>query len=290
MPLFRLRVHAVAVSATQRTQGDTPLAATIRPMPIYRLAVLGDPVEHSRSPEIHEAMLDLAGLEGSYDRVRADRDVLSRSAAGLRSGEWHGLNITMPLKSAAADISDRLSPQAERSHSVNTLLVRDDELWGHSTDSSAFRDLIFGERFGDSGTILLLGSGGSAAAALAAIDGQRSVYVSARRMEKAGQLAGTFGGEAVSFGTGVAGAVVINTTPLGMDGESLPEGIVDVAAGLIDLPYSSRPTPAVELARSRSIPTADGFEFLIRQAMDSFHLWTGAVIAYEDLVASLTNA
>lgn len=282
--------HARTVSFPDRGSFLTSGAATIRRMSRYRLAVLGDPVEHSRSPEIHEAMLEIAGLEGSYQRVRADRDGLSQAVAALRTGEWHGLNVTMPLKSAAADVSDHLSPQAERSHSVNTLLLRGDEVWGHSTDSSAFRELIFGERFGDAETVLLLGSGGSAAAALAAIDGQRSVYISARRPERARRLARTFGGEVISFGAGVAGAVVINTTPLGMSGEDLPEGIVDFAAGLIDLPYSSRPTPAVKMARARSLPTADGFEFLIRQAMDSFHLWTGAVIAYENLVARLTNA
>lgn len=67
-------------------------------MTLYRFAVLGDPVDHSRSPTLHEAMLELAGLEGSYEKVRADRNVLSDTVAGLRTGDWHGLNVTMPRR------------------------------------------------------------------------------------------------------------------------------------------------------------------------------------------------
>ncbi|HEX6286251.1 MAG TPA: hypothetical protein VFZ80_02110 [Acidimicrobiia bacterium] len=258
-------------------------------MTIYRLAVLGDPVEHSRSPILHETMLDLAGLQGSYERIRADRNVLSRMVAGLRKGEWHGFNVTMPLKEAAAEVADDLSPPAQRSRSVNTLLVDQGRIGGHSTDSTAFRALLEHDRFAHHGTILVIGSGGSAAAALAAIDPGRRVYVSARRPERAAVLTSTFGADLVAWGAGVAGALVINATPMGMSGESLPEGILAASRGLIDLPYGDTATPAIRWAERTGTPHVDGHEFLIRQAIESFRLWTGVEIRYSHLTDALRN-
>jgi len=255
----------------------------------YRLAVLGDPVKHSRSPQLHETMLEVAGLAGEYHRIRADEDVLSTTVDELRRGHWDGLNVTMPLKEAAARIADSLSPTAEKSGSVNTLIRNDSRIDGDSTDSSTFRELFRSGRFADSTSVLILGAGGSAAAALASMEDVSNLYVAARRTPAAEGLTTRLGGEVVSWGTGVAGALVINTTPLGMSGEELPIGIIEVASGVVDLPYGPSPTPAVEAARRLSLPYCDGHEFLLRQAMASFRLWTGVDTEYETVVAALRN-
>lgn len=255
----------------------------------YRLAVLGDPVEHSRSPSLHEAMLSIAGLEGTYEGIRADRDVLSRTVAGLREGHWQGLNVTMPLKEAAAELCDDLGRAAERSRSVNTLLAEEGRIVGHSTDSTAFRHLLADDRFVGVGSILLIGAGGSAAAAMVAIDGATPVYVAARRRERAEELTNMFGGEVIAWGAAVAGALVINTTPLGMKGETLPDGVLSASGGLIDLPYAEVSTPAIRSVEKMGLPRADGHEFLILQAMESFRIWTGARIAYQELLNILRN-
>jgi len=69
--------------------------------------------------------------------------------------------------------------------------------------------------------------------------------------------------------------VVVNATPLGMQGEELPPGVIEAAGGLIDLPYGTEPTPAVALARRRGLPVADGLDLLVAQAALSFELWAG---------------
>ncbi|HEX6300235.1 MAG TPA: hypothetical protein VF148_07210 [Acidimicrobiia bacterium] len=255
----------------------------------YRLAVLGDPVEHSRSPQLHETMLEIAGLAGEYHRIRADDDVLRTAVDELRQGRWDGLNVTMPLKEAAARMADSLSPAAVKSGSVNTLVRSDSVIEGDSTDSLAFRDLLRSGRFADSTSVLILGAGGSAAAALASMEDASNVYVAARRTPPAEELTTRLGGEVVSWGTGVAGALVINTTPVGMSGEELPLGIVEVASGVIDLPYGPIMTPAVYTAERLSLPYCDGHEFLLRQAIASFRLWTGIETDYETVVAALRN-
>lgn len=254
----------------------------------YRLAVLGDPVDHSRSPALHHAMLRITELDGEYLRVRADSGVLAAEIEGLRSGRWSGLNITMPLKAEAARLAESLAPSAALAGSVNTLVMKDDTVVGESTDSTAFAELIGSERFQGASSILILGAGGSAAAALAAIDDPSStVYLSARRREQAEDLSGRMHGEPLSWGTAVAGALVINTTPVGMAGETLPEGVLEVAAGLIDLPYSDFTTPAIATASRLGLPHSDGHEFLMRQAIASFAIWTGAHVELETLRAAL---
>lgn len=247
----------------------------------YRFAVLGDPIEHSRSPQLHTAMLQLAGLEGEYHRVRADEDILASTVEGLRTGEWDGLNVTMPLKGAAYRLSDSLSVAADRAGSVNTLSRVDSKIAGDSTDSSAFRHLLGSDRFAERSSVLVLGAGGSAAAAIAAMDPSAKVYVTARREGPARDLTSRLDGQVVSWGTAVARALVVNTTPLGMGGESLPEGILGVAVGLIDLPYGHERTPAIGEAERCGLPYADGHEFLLRQAMASFELWTGVALDYK---------
>lgn len=219
-------------------------------------------------------MLDLAGLEGEYLRVRADDQVLEQAVADLRSGAWDGLNITMPLKGAAARLADSLSPQARLSGSVNTLVRSGGDIHGESTDCTAFNELFTGP-FSSMESILVLGSGGAAAAALAARPAQSNVYVAARSVSKAEALVERLGGDVCSWGAAVAGALVINTTPLGMAGEPLPESVLEVAAGLIDLPYGEETTPAIRVASDRGIRYTDGREFLLRQAIASFTLWTG---------------
>ena len=257
--------------------------------PYYRFAVLGDPVEHSRSPQLHEAMLRIADLAGEYRRVRADEKVLSTAVEELRTGHWDGLNITMPLKAAAARLADSLSPTAERSGSVNTLVRTKRGVRGDTTDSWVFRYLVDSLPFADRTSVLVLGAGGSAAAALAALEDEPNVYVAARRSSTAADLTSRLGGDVVSWGTAVAGALVVNTTPLGMSGEHLPDGVLDVASGLIDLPYGPKPTPAIRTADRLSLPNSDGHEFLLRQAMGSFRLWTGVQLRYETVSSALRN-
>jgi shikimate dehydrogenase len=234
-------------------------------------------------------MLEITGLEGVYEKVRADETILGSAVEGLRNGVWDGLNITMPLKGEAARLADRLSSAAARSGSVNTLRRSDGELSGDSTDASAFRELISSPRFTGRTSVLVLGNGGSAAAALAALDDEPNLYVAGRNESVVDAMTRRLGGERVKWGMAVAGALVINATPLGMTGENLPNDVIETASGLIDLPYGDQETPAVSTARSHGLPLADGHEFLLRQAMSSFALWTGVEVSLETLSEHLRN-
>jgi shikimate dehydrogenase len=99
-----------------------------------RFAVLGDPIDHSRSPAIHTAALDHVGLKGSYVAIRAGSSELRAAVEQLREGSFDGFNITMPLKEEAATLAEDLTAEAGRSGSVNTLRARNQVIEGHSSD------------------------------------------------------------------------------------------------------------------------------------------------------------
>lgn len=249
---------------------------------MFHFAVLGDPIGHSRSPAIHNAAMRHMGIEGDYEARRAGPEELHRAVDEVRSGSMRGINVTMPLKEEAFRLADVLTPEAARSGSVNTMRAGVGTVEGHSTDVVAVRTAVSDDRFEPSAPILIIGSGGAAAAALVGVAG-RIVYLSARNLQRAATMADRVGVEAglVRFGTGVAGALVVNATPLGMSGESLPGDVLPAASGMIDLVYGETPTPTVTAAKAAGLPVMDGIEFLVLQAAGSFEWWTGLPAPFE---------
>jgi shikimate dehydrogenase len=257
----------------------------------YNLALAGRPVKHSLSPVMHTAALEKSGLAGKYVLEECTEDGMRELVGRLRHGDLQGLNVTMPHKALAAELADELTPLARISRSVNSMKMNNGRLWGHSTDATAFQQALGLSRFSGDGPVLVLGAGGAAAALLAAVD--RSVFVSARDGEKALRLCDRFPSRdchVVEFGAGVVGALVVNATPLGMAGESLPEGILEVSSGLIDLAYGADETPAVEQAHALGLEVLDGFEFLALQAADSFRWWTGKTVGVGLMAQAARNA
>jgi shikimate 5-dehydrogenase len=158
-----------------------------------------------------------------------------------------------------------------------------------STDAVVFGEIFEDRGFKDLSSVLVLGAGGSAATALAAAKG-RDAYLSARNARRAQALADTFDSVSViPWGASVAGAVVVNATPLGMSGERLPGGIVELGGALVDLPYSDTATGATSKAIGNGIPAVDGIEFLARQAALSFRWWTGESVDFAVLAEIARN-
>ena len=253
-----------------------------------RLAVLGNPVAHSLSPVIQSAALDYAKIEGTYVHRQVGRDGMEHAAEDIRDGTLDGANVTMPHKGLAARLADDCSPEAERCGGANTLWMDGGRLRGHTTDPDGVRFAWEHAGLPEDAPVLLLGAGGAAAAALAALDG-RDCRVSARREEAARALADRVNPEArlVGWGEGVPGAVVVNATPLGMAGDNLPAAVLDKAAGLLEMAYGGGQTPAAVLLRSRGCPVAPGELMLVGQGAASFAIWTGVEVPPKVMLAAL---
>ena len=235
-----------------------------------RLVLLGRPVAHSLSPRIHNAALQACGVVGEYVAREVDASGFAAACDQLRAGELDGANVTMPHKRAAHATCQVLHNDARDAGSVNTLAMREGALAGWCTDVEALRRALAGM---PAGPVLILGGGGAASAAAVAASGRETVVLSTRRDGGAPVVGES--GTPVPWGTPVPDAVVVNATPLGMAGEPLPSGVLEAAAGLVDLTYGKEPTPAVAQASRDGIPWVDGIQILVDQAAESFEIWTG---------------
>lgn len=256
-----------------------------------KFVVLGDPIEHSRSPAIHTAALAALGIDGTYSARRVDDRGMTEAVDEVRYGRLTGANVTMPHKQLAFELSDRVSETALRSGAVNTLVRRGGVVWGFNTDIDGIRAVWIDRELPPDAPVLILGTGGAAAGALTAV-ADRTVFVSGRRDDAARNLLERTRtpGTVVPWGTPIEGAVVVNATPIGMAGGALPEEILTVSSGFFDLTYGPIESPSARLVRDLGLPVADGKDLLIAQAALSFEIWTGVPApvgvmreAFEDL-------
>ena len=252
-----------------------------------RLLVLGSPVGHSLSPQIHNAAIRDLGLDATYEAMEVDASGIARVAREIQDGAFFGANITMPHKALAAALADELDPSAIAVDAANTWVIREDRIIGHSTDADGVAHAWAKAGLPGDGPVVILGAGGASRAALHALRETHDVWMSARRSEamEAFVFAGAKG--FLPWGSTVPSAVVVNATPLGMAGELLPDGILDDAGGYFEMVYS-RLTAAEQAADAQGLPVAKGVDMLVGQAMASFRLWFGVEPRENVMISALT--
>lgn len=282
-----------------------------------QLGLIGYPLDHSLSPRIHTAALKACGLRGDYSLFPIhpdDRQGLKDVLARLRSGDLHGLNVTIPHKQTVIGFLDELTPTSKAIGAVNTIYLRGNQLIGDNTDASGFLiDLkkILAEDQSKivnrkpvlskvEASAIVLGAGGSARAVVYALLSEGwKVTIASRRLEQAGQLAQSFPTDHLQI-TNLqtfqlsSFNLIVNTTPLGMtpniDASPLPEGTT-LAQGTIvyDLVYNPRETKLVRDAKAQGCHATTGLGMLIEQAALSFELWTGHNPPRDILYASVVE-
>jgi shikimate dehydrogenase len=247
--------------------------------------VIGDPIEQSRSPDIHRFWLDALGIDADYRRQRVTIAELPAYVARVRADLlWRGSNVTMPLKRAALDLAEESTDRAIAAGAANLLLLREGKLFAANTDVGAIATLVerarkAGRRFA---SVTLFGTGGAARAALVALKllDLDLVRIQARDMAAATRLSVEFG---LALGPRPLTALVdsdalINATPLGMDGYEclncdlamLPhDGVV------FDMVSAPAETPLIAAARARNMAVVTGLDMLVEQAATSFKLMFG---------------
>ncbi|HET6734487.1 shikimate dehydrogenase [Mycobacterium sp.] len=261
-----------------------------------RAAVLGSPIAHSRSPQLHLAAYRALGLDGwTYDRIECTADQLPAVVSGF-GPEWVGVSVTMPGKFAALRFADERTPRAELVGSANTL-VRSQSGWrADNTDV----DGVTGALGQASGHALVIGSGGTAPAVVVGLAelGVQRITVVARNREKAAPLVDLAtrsgvesrwcdidGAELVP--TVADAAVVVNTIPA--DAAARYATSLAATPVLLDAIYDPWPTPlasAVELAGGRVI---SGLQMLLNQAFAQVEQFTGMPAPREAMRAALEH-
>ena len=262
-----------------------------------RLVLLGHPVSHSLSPTFQNAALRRAALPLRYEALDVPPDALAGVLDTLVASTAIG-NVTIPHKEAVAARCARRTPLAERVGAVNTFWVENGALVGDNTDVGGFLHLL--ERTAPdidrTRPVALLGAGGAAAGVLAALEqaGFRDVGVHARTSERAVSLCTrfAFARAHASLDDLVSSAgVVVNATPVGLDGAAVPVDAARLAddAVVLDLIVRLDETPLVREARARGLRAAGGLEMLLAQGALSFERWFGIAPDWDAMRASLTR-
>ncbi|MCC7483751.1 MAG: shikimate dehydrogenase [Burkholderiales bacterium] len=254
-----------------------------------KYAVIGNPVAHSRSPEIHAAFARETGQDIAYGRILAPLDGFAAAVRAFREEGGRGLNVTLPFKHEAWNLVDRHSPLAMDARAVNTIEFREGSMRGHNTDGIGLvRDLVANLRFAVGGRrVLLMGAGGATYGVLEPLlrEHPRELIVANRTFDKARALVAHFANvrgvatrsiSARPYGElpGASFDLVLNATSAGLRNEMppLPQDVFAPGALAYDMVYG-RDTPFLRFARERGARTADGLGMLVEQAAESFYIW-----------------
>lgn len=246
-----------------------------------RLAVLGFPVGHSRSPAMHGAALAELGLgeEWSYEAIEVAPDAFEARVRAMPGEGFVGANVTVPHKSAALSLADELSEAAREIGAANTLIFADAEIRAENTDAEGFLRSLPGSSQGK--RALVLGAGGAARAVVWALLREGAEVEVWNRTELRSQhLCEELGGDTVEAPAQAAYGLIVNTTAVGLGGEDpfaeLPLEAAAFAAGqtVVDMVYGSEPTALLRAAAAAGATTVDGIEILVQQGALSLETWT----------------
>jgi shikimate dehydrogenase len=256
---------------------------------IDRYGVIGNPVSHSRSPAIHRQFADQTGQRMNYELLEVPPDKFESTVSEFRGAGGKGLNVTVPFKLAAARLADRVSERAGEAGAVNTLVLKDDEVFGDNTDGIGLvRDLAANHEFEiDAVTILILGAGGATRGIVGPLLdlGPARIVIANRTVSRASAIADHYARkgriESCSFDSIPDDSdwqLIINATSAGFKGEALPfpDSAIDGNSFCYDLSYGLEPTPFCEWAKAcGAAKQTMGWGMLVEQAAESFHLWRG---------------
>ena len=277
--------------------------------PPARLAVIGDPIAHSRSPQMHNPALATRGIDAQYIRVQVPPGSVKQALGLFARHDFLGVNCTIPHKFEAMDAMDQVDPLAVRLGAVNTVLIRDGKFTGFNSDGPGFLRSVE-EAFGRSVRdlrVLILGAGGGAGRAVAvqcALEQCPGLVLVNRTMTKAEPLAAEC--RDLSARTRVevrrwddAGLrevidqtdLIVNATPLGMkddDARLLDPALLRDSHLVFDMVYrSGAETPLITAAKAAGAKTCDGLVLLLHQGAISFAHWFGEPVPLEAMRAGL---
>lgn len=252
-----------------------------------RYAVIGNPIEHSKSPQIHSRFAKQTAQDIVYDKLLGQTFPID--AADFFKSGGKGLNVTVPFKEEAFAFADSLSDRAKTAGAVNTLIhMEDGAITGDNTDGVGLvTDLGCNHLFNFSGaSILLLGAGGASKGVIRPLLEQSpgSLVIANRTASKAIDLAGQVSslGNVTGMGlqdlSGLKFDLIINGTAAGLSARvpDIPDECLDAGGWTYDMMYSSEPTAFVHWGQSHGAGKAlDGLGMLVEQAAESFYLWRG---------------
>jgi shikimate dehydrogenase len=270
-----------------------------------KYCVFGNPVAHSKSPEIHAAYAAQTGQQLSYEKRLAPLDGFGAAVRDFIAAGGKGANVTVPFKLEAHKLADALTVRAQAAGAVNTLVFgADGSITGDNTDGAGLvADIVQNAGVALAGKrVLLLGAGGAARGVVLPVLEQRpaALVIANRTVATAQALVGQFGAlaapgalSACGFAE-VAGAfdIVVNATSasLSADLPPLPASAFAPGALALDMMYGAQPTVFMDFAASHGAVARDGLGMLVEQAAEAFLVWRGVRPQTGQVLAQLRAA
>ena len=243
--------------------------------------VIGKPINHSLSPKLHNYWFKKNNIEATYEKKETDEKNLKTIISEIKEKKISGINVTVPFKKAVIPYLDKLSPEAEQTKSVNTIILSNDNLVGYNTDIAGFTKAIKKLQFNIEGKkIFILGAGGVVPSIIFALKNMNVLHitVSNRTREKAEDLKVQFHNlEVLDWGKIMDFDVIINATSLGLNKEFINLDFSKFGNNKLfyDVIYNPAETNFLKEAKKLGNKTENGKLMFVYQAFEAFKLWHG---------------
>ena len=243
--------------------------------------VIGNPINHSLSPKLHNYWLKENNIDAIYDKKKIDEKNLQSIISEVKEKKINGINVTVPFKKLVIPYLDKLSQEAEQTQSVNTIILTNDNLVGHNTDIAGFTKAIKDLNFNIEGKkIFILGAGGVVPSIIFALNKMNvsKIIISNRTKKKAEDLKSQFHNlEILDWGDINDFDVIINATSLGLNKEAIDLDFSKFSNNKLfyDVIYNPVETNFLKEGKKLGNKTENGKLMFIYQALEAFKLWHG---------------
>ena len=258
--------------------------------------VIGNPIEHSLSPELHNYWLKNNNIEAIYEKKKLSEDDLGKLILQIKEKKIDGVNITIPFKKKIISYIDELTLEAESTQSVNTIYLKNDKLIGHNTDIDGFKMSVEKSKFNlTDKKVLILGAGGVVPSIIFALNKMQAskIFVSNRTKDKAENLKNLFDKlDIIEWGNIPDFDMIINATSLGLKKEDkidLDFSKTGTDKFFYDVIYNPKETNFLKEGKKLGNKTENGKLMFIYQALLAFNVWHGIKPEINDEVINLLD-
>jgi len=261
-----------------------------------KFLVIGNPIEHSLSPKLHNYWIKKNNLNASYDKKLLEQDEIEQLILDLREEKIHGLNVTVPFKKIVIPFLDILSDEARNSQSVNTIYKDKNKIIGDNTDIEGFKAGL--ETTGQvikNKKVLILGAGGVVPSIIIALKKMQTakIYLSNRTKKKALEIKKNFPEiETIEWGKTINFDIIINATSIGLskkDELNIDYKNISENKFFYDVIYNPKETNFLKKAKICGGQTENGKMMFVYQAQKAFFIWHNILPVIDDEILNLLD-
>ena len=247
-----------------------------------KFLVIGNPIEHSLSPTLHNYWIKNNGIDAIYEKQKLNESELEQIIENIKKEKINGVNVTVPFKKTIIPFLDELSIEAKKTQSVNTIYLKNNKVIGHNTDIIGFETSIVKSKYNVSNKeVLILGAGGVVPSIILALNKMQTIKikVSNRTKEKAERLKENFKNiELIEWGEVPRFDMIINATSIGLkeeDNIKLDFSLISGNKFFYDVIYNPSETNFLKVGKKLGNKTLNGKLMFIYQGLAAFNIWHG---------------